>query len=258
MGKQIQLWQWEKGSLIGKTGETAEEHPYTIHLNGEELVTLLASPGYQKELAAGFLFNEGIIRAPADILRCETDPAHGLIWVETAGTGSLGERFWRKRYLGSGCGGSIGFYSLADVRSCQPLETDLQVSGQQVVNLARFLQTVSTEYRSTRGVHTAIVADADEVLVIREDIGRHNAVDKVTGKCLLDGIVTVGKLLMVSGRISSEILTKAVRMGVPVLISRAAPTALAVEYGQQLGITVIGLARGSRFQVYTHPGRIKP
>ena len=119
------------------------------------------------------------------------------------------------------------------------------------------LQRRSDLYRETGGTHNASLADGEKTLCFRTDIGRHNAVDMLGGWALLADVVLDRTLLLTTGRISSEILVKALRMGVPVVVSRSAPTALALELARDLGVTIVGYARGAKFNVYTHPERIE-
>jgi FdhD protein len=130
------------------------------------------------------------------------------------------------------------------------------VTPEEVFSLSRRFQGASELYRSTHGVHSAALCDTREVLVFAEDIGRHNAVDKVLGRCLLEGIAVADRILVTSGRISSEILFKAAGSGIPVLISKSAPTDMGVDLALELGITLIGFVRGGGMNVYAGQERI--
>ena len=116
---------------------------------------------------------------------------------------------------------------------------------------------MSKLFKSTGGAHAAALCDSDRLLVFKEDIGRHNAVDKAFGECLTNGIETEGKLLLTSGRISSEILLKSVKRGIAILASRSAPTSLAVQFAEKAGLTLVGFVRGKRMNVYSNAQRIK-
>lgn len=248
--------RWAEDKFTSVPVTLAGERPFTIHLNGQEIVTLLCSPDHLEELAVGFLVAEGLLDRPEELIEVLVDTDKGWGWVKTRVERLLTKEAMSRRYIGSGCGGGTGFYTLADAWKCRPVEGKLRVSPTDLLALIQDLQRGSELYRTTRGVHSAALYKPGGTVVFREDIGRHNAVDKIAGYCFLHGLATEDRLLMVSGRISSEILAKAAKMGIPVLVSRSVPTDLAVEYGLDLGITIVGFARGRRFNVYTHPERI--
>ncbi|MHB1125926.1 MAG: formate dehydrogenase accessory sulfurtransferase FdhD [Bacillota bacterium] len=244
----------EKTSFID---QLAQEAPLTIHLNGREMVTLLCSPQHLEELAVGFLFSEGLLRKKTDLVSVKIDESDGLAWVETTANSPIAEATFLKRYITTGCGRGTSFYSLTDAIQEPVADTKMQLSVESILLLMENMQSRSVLYKETGGVHGCALCTPEELLLFREDVGRHNAADKISGRSLLDEIETSDKLLLTSGRISSEILGKAVRLGVPVLVSRAAPTALGLKLAQERGITVCGFARGRRINVYTHPQRIK-
>jgi len=150
----------------------------------------------------------------------------------------------------------MAFYSYADLDRKKKVRSDLRVTPAQVLSLSKGFQGASELYRTTHGVHSAALCDRQKILVFAEDIGRHNAVDKVLGRCLLDGIPVSDRILITSGRISSEILFKTAGSGIPVLVSKSAPTDLGVDLARELGITLIGLVRGGGMNVYAGEERI--
>jgi len=236
------------------------EKPYTLFVNDRELVTLVCSPLQIKELAVGFLCSEGILRERGDLQGVTINEADGLIWVETreGRSQSAAAETFLKRFVTTCCGrGRAAFYFINDAREMPPLTSRLSVTPEQIFYLSRRLEEASTLFAATGGAHSAALGAAGEVLMLFEDIGRHNAVDKIFGRCFLEGIPTADKLLVFSGRVSSEILIKVARMRIPVLIARGAPTGLALEMAQELGVTVVGFARENRFNVYTHKERIR-
>ncbi len=234
--------------------EVAREAALTIFLNDTELVTMLCSPAEEKYLAAGFLAAEGLIETGADITSLIVDETRGIARVNTTSGGIEADRVW-KRFISSGCGRGATFYSAADVTS-PPVESSIKIDPQGIYRLMRAFQDRSEVFKSTGGVHAAALASVDSIELFSEDIGRHNAVDKVFGRCILDGIATKDKLLLVTGRISSEILLKVARRGIPVLISKSAPTDSGVKLAEKLGITLIGFVRGHRLNVYAHAERM--
>jgi FdhD protein len=154
-----------------------------------------------------------------------------------------------ERILTSGCGGGITFR--IDHRLFPRLRSSVRVRPEQLEAGMRELYQAATHYRASRGIHGAALHDGASLLVVAEDVGRHNAVDKVKGEALQLGIETADRILLSTGRISSEMLLKAARMGVPVVASRTSPTEMAVGLGEQLGITVCGYVRGGAVNVYT-------
>ena len=156
--------------------------------------------------------------------------------------------------LTSGCGGGVTFQDLEGAG--EPLTSRLTVSPTQLMNLVRQLNEQAQLYRDVRGVHTSALADPDRLLVVAEDVGRHNTLDKIRGACLLQGLPTQDRIILTTGRISSEMITKAVRLRVPIVVSRTSPTALSVKLAQAWNMTLVGYARGRRLSVYTGADRL--
>jgi FdhD protein len=244
-----------EGSAI-RTEWTAREFPLTIMLNGEQLVTVLCSPGELEALAVGFLFSEGIIRAKEEITGLTLDAERGIIRIRTAEDKTADGKLFAKRVLTTGCGRGIAFYSYADLDRKKKVLSDLKVTPEAVLSLSWRFQGASELYRTTHGVHSAALCDPENILFFAEDIGRHNAVDKVLGRCLLEGITVADRILITSGRISSEILFKTAGSGIPVIVSKSAPTDMGVDLARELGITLIGFVRGGGMNVYAGEERI--
>jgi len=172
------------------------------------------------------------------------------IRVDIPASGGVSEG---ERVVTSGCAGGVSLVKdLSGIR----LSDKTSFRSASIRTAFTEFQKRSDVYRKTGGVHSAAVVDEDSMLAFAEDIGRHNAVDKVIGYCLLENISFEGKMMLASGRLSSEILSKCAGCGIPVVVSRAAPTSLAVKIAEQAGITVIGFMRGSRMNVYTCDGRV--
>ncbi len=234
-----------------------KELPLTIIFNNRELVTLLCSPVHLEYLAVGFLASEGFLKSKDAIKKLTLDDRRGVVRIETDGDGKLTDEILFKRLITSGCGRGASFYSVADSQALAQVRSDLEIPAPAIFNLVRKFQHRSQVYRTTGGVHSAALCDAGDILVFNEDIGRHNAVDKVFGQCILNDIPTDNSLLITSGRVSSEIVVKVARRNVPILVSKSAPTNLGVKLANDLGVTLIGFARGERMNVYTHHHRIK-
>lgn len=236
--------------------EIVSEFPLTVVLNGEEFATIVCSPTDLKELLIGFLASEGIIRFYKEIKTIQIDEDLGFAYIEISRPLNAIQQDHSKRFIGSCCGKSRQFYFKSDVKTAKTITSKLSVSVDQCFSLMAKLQTESKQFKRTGGVHNAAICTTDELLTIRTDIGRHNALDKIYGRILKDRIPLSDKLIVFSGRISSEVLLKVSKIGVGILISKSAPTDLALKLADDLGITVIGFARGNKMNVYTHPSRI--
>ncbi|MGB9710474.1 MAG: formate dehydrogenase accessory sulfurtransferase FdhD [Thermodesulfovibrio sp.] len=227
----------------------AVEKRIKIYVNNEEVVSLSASPVQIKELVIGFLMTEDILKGdwcPEKIIIEENEKEINAR-VELEGHVSL-----NGKTITSGCMSSVSF--LNDVKGS--IDDDLKVSQNALFRLFKEFQEKSNLYRTTGCIHAAALADDREILFIAEDVGRHNAVDKVIGWALLNREGFRGKIMLVSGRISSEMALKAAKWRIPVIVSRTAPTSLAVELAQKANLTVIGFLRGSRFNIYSNPERV--
>jgi FdhD protein len=232
------------------------EFALTISFNNQELVTLLCSPAKLRQLAVGFLYSEGLIKGKEDIKKVVSDDQRGLAWVETHDGRAVDPELSSKRLITSGCGKGPSFQSVADLQGMR-VESGLTVSPGEVSALVHRFQHYSDLHKTTHGVHSAALCDAGSILVFSDDIGRHNAIDKVLGECLLSAIPTHDRLMVISGRVSSEMLLKVARKGIAVLVSISAPTDLGVKLADDLGMTLIGLVRGKRMNVYSGRWRIK-
>jgi FdhD protein len=243
-------------SVEGAIDEVASELPITLFVNDESLVTLLCTPSELEELAAGFLLSEGILRDKKALKKLTVNERELAIHIDLADLPKDFSKKFEKRTISSGCGKGITFTSYrreADRR----IEAKGQVlSLEDIRKLLSTFRNISKLYLETGGVHSAALSDGKEILFFSEDIGRHNAVDKLIGKAFLQSVSIEDKVLITSGRVTSEIMTKAGRNRFPILISRAAPSCMAVSYAEDMGITLIGFARGDRMNIYTWPNRI--
>jgi FdhD protein len=271
------------------------EFPLTIILNNQEVVTLLCSPTKLKYLAIGYLWSEGLINSKSEIEEIKLDRQSGVVRVKTKKVKPIYRETYLNSLSGghdeailtgcrvkcvishhigkcimpqkeayaatnlpfkpliasSGRRGSV-FFSSEKVKKSQ-----IKISTSQVFHLMEEFIERSELFKATGGVHGAALCDADNLLIFSEDIGRHNAVDKIFGECILKDISMDNRIIITSGRVSSEILLKVAKASIPLLISKSATTNLAVKLANELGVTLIGFVRGERMNVYTHRWRIR-
>jgi FdhD protein len=230
------------------------EYNLTIVLNGRELVTLLCSPEKLEFLAAGFLCSEGLIAAKEEIRDIALDKGKGVIAVTTTEPGKSAGDIRSRRLIGSS--GGKGVVQIKDLRQGVRNNSPITISSQEVAALTGDFIQRSDVYRATGGVHSAALCTSQEIILFSDDIGRHNAIDKIFGECLLADIPVDDRMLLTSGRVSSEIVLKAAKRNIPVLISKSGPTKIGVELARNLGITLIGFARGLSMNIYSHPWRM--
>lgn len=242
----------------------AREEPLEIRVleagaaRPRRLSVTMRTPGHDPELAAGFLFSEGIIQRAQDVGGIDHEPEPGeeqefnsvLVRLSTARTVDWA-RMERPFVMTSACG-VCGRASMDFLHAtCSPVPPGPTISSSVLGELPERLREAQTVFEATGGLHAAGLFDPrGRLLAIREDVGRHNAVDKIKGEALLKGIPTTDRILLSTGRISSEMLLKAARMGIPLAASRTSPTEMAVSLAEQLGITVVGYLRPESLNVY--------
>ncbi len=255
----VQVIKINPNGTSGVEDRVVVEKALTVYLNGEEFITMICSPGQERELVTGFLCSEGIISRPEELANMNFDYNEGLVWVETTAKSVLSEKLFLKRYLTSCCGkGRSSFYFANDARITRKIESDLKLTPQQALYFSSLLEEKSELFHLTGGVHSGALASGDGFDCFAFDIGRHNVLDKLFGWAFAKGYDLSREVLVFSGRISSEILIKTAKMGCPIIVARSAPTDLALNLAEELDITVIGFARRDRLNLYTHPGRVMP
>lgn len=241
------VYQFSSGRFSQKKIHVVTEVPFTITVNGHELATMMCTPVKLRELALGFLAFERFIDSMADVKSIEVDEEEAEVHVELNKPLLQIER----RIFTSGCGGGLTFH--LDIHDYPVIRTGRVIDPAMIAGLIEKLTAAALLYHQSRGIHTAALSDGKELVAVAEDVGRHNALDKLRGETLERGIDTRDYILISTGRISSEMLRKAARMNVPFVVSRTSPTSLSIAVAKRLGITLIGYARPGRFNVYSHP-----
>lgn len=238
-------WKKEEADIV-------TELPVSLTVNGEYWLTFMCTPTYPEALAVGFLYNEGMIdvmNEVADVRVC-TSGDNVDVWLYHAVEKPAN---WRRA---SGCTGGLTAATQATPDKLLPTTNDIVLSISQVGALIEQLFESQDLYRKSGGIHTSAISDGDKICVVTEDIGQHNTLDKIAGRCLIENIYPSRCILLTTGRVSSEMMQKADRLGASVVISRTSPSSLSLQIAEERGITMIGYARRQRFRLYTHPERI--
>ena len=237
--------------------EVVVEMPITIFLNGRELLTTLCSPVDLEYLTAGILVSEGLVSKRSDINSIKVDATEGAVYVEGGPDAECQKQIAFKPLIASGGGKGPSGYNLSHVLK-DSVNSKLTITAKQVSDLVGGFLTRSSTYETTHGVHSAALCTPRKIIIFQDDIGRHNALDKIFGECFLKGIPVIDSIIITSGRISSEILLKVAKRGVPILISKAPPTNQGISLAQGVGITLIRVIKDGSILVYSHPERIPP
>lgn len=246
-----------KGTHIEETtDQVASEIGFTLNVNDKQVVTLLCTPAELDAMAIGFLLSEGILKDRQSLLDVQVNEKNFTVSVTLKGLPADIDKTFHKKTITSGCGRGITFTDAASLKSLPANKSPMTISPGEIQNLLKEFRAISELFMKTGGVHSAALADRERIFLFAEDIGRHNAVDKLIGKAFLAGIQVEDKILLSSGRISGEIMTKVIRNRVPIMISRTAPTCMSITYAEDHGVTLIGFARGDRMNIYTHPQRV--
>ncbi|PIC65541.1 formate dehydrogenase family accessory protein FdhD [Sporosarcina sp. P13] len=259
MEQQRTIIRYQNGQCSVKNDQVATEFAVTIKLNGQEFSTIVCTPEYIEDMTVGFLASEGVVPKWEQIKDIHLDLENGFIHVQTEKVYPFFEQLQNKRYITSCCGMSRqGFIFASDALTAKKMnDISVQLTPGQIFSLMDEMEEQAEMFRHTGGVHNAALCDPDGLLLSRMDIGRHNALDKIYGHCLKNQISVRNKVIVFSGRISSEILLKVAKIGCEIVLSKSAPTELALTLAEDLGITTVGFIRGSNFNLYTHPERIK-
>ena len=252
------------GSMRVVEDVTAREEPLEIRVEGRSVAVVMRTPGHDEELAAGFLVSEGVVQRPRDILEVSQCPSTGnihgnVVDVLLGGAVVNWDSLTRHVFSASSCG-ICGKTSIDSVfQRFPPVVGEWQVAPALIASLPDKLRAAQEAFSQTGGLHASGLFDLEgNLVVLREDVGRHNALDKILGHALMQGLLPLDRhILMVSGRVSFEIIQKALAAGIPLVAAISAPSSLAVEFAETAGQTLIGFLRGETMNVYTHPQRVR-
>ena len=236
--------------------QVASEIGFTLNVNEKQVVTLLCTPTELDAMAIGFLLSEGILHKRESLLDLQVDEKTFTVSVTLKDLPDDIDATFNKKTITSGCGRGITYTDAASLKNLPANKSFTRISHGEIKGLMDKFRSISALFLKTGGVHSAALIDKGRIELFAEDIGRHNAVDKLIGKAFLSGIPIQDKILLSSGRISGEIMTKVIRNRIPILISRTAPTCMSITYAEDHGVTLIGFARGNRMNIYTHPQRV--
>ncbi len=231
------------------------ERPLTLFLNGQEIVTMMTIGDYPAYLAVGYLLNQGMLRPDDQITGIDHDDDLAVVVVRTERVTNYEQKL-AKKTLTSGCAQGTAFGDLMERFEAVELDKNavLRVSWLRV--LSKRINTMPSLYLAAGAIHGCVLCEVDRPLIYMEDVGRHNAVDKIAGYMMRHGISSAGKILYTTGRLTSEMVIKTVQMGLPILVSRSGFTAWGVELAQQVGLTLVGRAKGKRFTVLSGAERV--
>lgn len=246
----LPCWQYRNQSYQIMETEIITEAAVTLSVNGDSWLTFMCSPFDLDALAAGFLFNEGIIssRQEISVLSVCNNDTHVDVWLSHP---TEKPELWLRT---SGCSGGLSIPAAG--RPVQVIAEDHCISPEALLHLMELLSKSQQLYQQTGGVHCSGLSDGFSLLSTMEDIGRHNTLDKLAGRILLDGANIQANILLTTGRTSAEMIQKSLRMGISIVVSRTSPTTLSIQIAQESGMTLVGYTRQHQFNVYTHPNRL--
>jgi FdhD protein len=231
------------------------ERPLTLFLNGQEIVTMMTIGDHPDYLALGYLLNQNMLKPEDVVLSVEHDPELEVVVVRTAGETNFEEKL-KKKVRTSGCAQGTVFGDLMEKFDQVRLPKNAVLRTSWLYSLTRRINTLPSLYLKAGAIHGCVLCEADDVRLYMEDVGRHNAVDKIAGYMYRHGLGPEGKIFYTTGRLTSEMVIKTVQMGIPILISRSGFTAWGVELARQANLTLIGRAKGKRFIALAGEARI--
>lgn len=262
--RPVQIRRFSAGTWETRQDVVASEEPLEIRVEGRSVAVVMRTPGHDEELAAGFLVSEGVVKHPRDLLEVSqcpvtADSKGNIVDVLLGGAVVNWDSLTRHVFSASSCG-LCGKTSLDSVFQQFPnVTTDWQVDAAFIARLPTRLRSAQTTFQTTGGLHACAVFDLEgNLLVSREDVGRHNALDKVLGWALVQNRLPLDQhVLLLSGRVSFEMMQKALAAGIPIVAAISAPSSLAVQFADRSGQTLAGFVRGDTLNLYAHPHRVR-
>ncbi len=250
--KNYDIKKYSNNNIIHTNDSVITEYELAVYVNSKLLVTLLCTPKSLKELAVGFLHSEGIIRSKNDIVNITIDEDHGKAYIDISGEDFFsykGDYLFAHKKITTACGkGRTVSYNV--IEPPIKLHELTRINPSDILTLMNNFSKMSNLFVLTGGVHSCALSTNKEILCFEEDIGRHNALDKIFGKALLESIPLDDKYILTTGRISSEIIHKALKRQIRVIVSRSAPTNMAIDLARESNISLIGFARGQSLNIY--------
>ncbi len=253
---KVPVIRYKNGAFSTGEDMIIKEVPVSLIINNFEFATMVCSPCDFQEMAVGFLYSEGLVQQSTDIKSITVDRASKTIRVETKGEALTEEKFVKRLVTTSCSRGGPSLYFFNSTKKVVPVTSDIKITPDEIFYLCDEVEKISPLFQNTGGSHSAALCTNKKIIYSFEDVGRHNAADKIAGRCLLDNIIMSDKILVFSGRIASEILIKVAKMGIPLIAARSAPTELAVNLAKEFGITIVGFIRTDKLTIYTHEYRV--
>lgn len=252
IAKKYYITKFDKEGIKKVEDTVIIEYLYTIFLDEEEYITLICTANSLKELAIGFLHSEGIIEKYEDIKSLIIYEDKGYVDIKLHNRRLIEEKSTIKRTITSGCGKGSMYYNEIDKLSISDYRLKKEIPYDNILNIMRVFNKNSEVFTETGGVHSVALSDFDKIIYFEEDIGRHNALDKVIGHCIKNKTDISDKVVLTSGRITSEIVLKCAKLNINFIVSRSAPTNVAIDLANIVNMTIVGFARGNRMNIYTY------
>jgi FdhD protein len=251
--KIVKIKKVKDGIVDTADEEVVVEYDLTIFINGRYFITLLCTPKNLDELVWGYLFSEGVLISNEDLLRMSIDEEKKRADVHIAKEDIFtysGDQLFGEMTVTTACGkGRKVTYPIVRKGADKEIKT-VDIEPEKILSLVNKFNRHSDIFDKTGGVHSCGLCDESEMIIFRDDIGRHNAMEKILGRAMMDGIDLSEKIVLTTGRVSSEIIEKIILRGIPILVSRSAPTSAAIELAKRAGVKLIGFARGNRMNIY--------
>ncbi len=245
--KSLGIKRYKKDQILEVEDQVVREEILSIYINETHRVSMNYSPGDEMNLAVGHLVSQGVLKSRQDLLSLEM-PSSQIVKMTLKP--HVMKQIEGRMALSSGCGGGRARMCLYEKENITPIKESVKVDRDRITGYMKDFMNRSELFQKTGGVHSCGLYDAQGLVVMKEDIGRHNAADKVIGACFLNGVPMNAHMLLTSGRVSSDIMAKAISAGIPMVVSHSAPTDMAIQMAQWANLTLVGFVRGERMNLY--------